>query len=118
MDYKIAVETLTPLHIGSGRELTGTFDMMYFSKENCLAVVNADKIYDLIGQEHIEEWLQVIDRKQSVMDYLKKQYPQLKPKQVASRIVQIKGKAPFAQNMIKEHFISIQNKNRLCQEVR
>ena len=106
MEYKINIETLTPVHTGSGNELSMNFDLMHFPHEECLAVVNAEKVFELLREENIDEWVKQIERKVSMMDFLKKENPRLKPNDIGSRILNIVGKAPSSQTTVKEQYMS------------
>ena len=109
MEYKINIETLTPVHTGSGNDLTMSFDLVHFSKGNCLAVVSADKVFEFLGEDNIEEWVKLIEQKKSITELFRKQNLNLSPQQIGSRIIRIiegKGNTPLERNIVKEQFMS------------
>jgi len=99
----IEIETLTPVHIGSGHELRGNYEYLYFADEKCIAVIDAEKILDFIGIDNIDNWVAAIDQQLNILHHL----PQLrnaKALDLAQRIISIPGKAPIAErNGIKAH---------------
>jgi CRISPR-associated protein Csm5 len=106
MEYTINLETLTPVHTGSGNDLSMSFDLVHFSKENCLAVISTDKVFEFLGEDNIDEWVKLIEQKKSITELFRKQNLSLSPQQVGSRIIRIEGKPPMERNTVKEHFMS------------
>jgi CRISPR type III-A-associated RAMP protein Csm5 len=100
----IQIETLTPVHIGSGEELQGNFEYLHFQDEGVLGVIDANKILKIIGEdvESINKWVEVIDKQGNLL----KDLPQLRnasSDEVAKRIITIFDKAPNVdKNTIKE----------------
>ena len=98
----ISMQTLTPVHIGSGEQLQGNFDYLYFQDEAVVAVIDAAKILGIIGAENIDKWVSVIDNQGNLLNDL----PQLRhisSAQIAKRILSIFDKAPNPEkNHIKE----------------
>ncbi|GAB4017535.1 type III-A CRISPR-associated RAMP protein Csm5 [Spirosoma koreense] len=88
----VLIETLTPLHIGSGRFLQGNTEYLYFPEANVVAVVDERKILDVIGEENLEQWVQIIDNEQDLFDYVRKRKPTLAPADVAQRMMTTIGK--------------------------
>lgn len=100
----IQLETLTPVHIGSGEQLQGNFEYLYFQDENIIGVIDADKILEIIGTdtENINRWVESIDNQQSIL----KAIPELRKvdsEAISKRLIHIFDKAPNPeQNTIKE----------------
>ena len=89
----IHLQTLTPVHIGSGRMWQENFDYLLFQKEACLAVLSDIKILKIIGRENLDEWVRLIDNlnpkspNNSLRDFLERSYSNLKAVDIASRTI-------------------------------
>lgn len=99
----IQLETLTPVHIGSGEQLQGNFEYLYFQDENIIGVIDADKILGIIGTdtENINRWVESIDNQQSILEAI----PELRKvdsEAISKRLIHIFDKAPNPKNPIKE----------------
>lgn len=89
---QIQLKTLSPVHIGSGNQITPNAEYLYFSEHKELAIIDDRKILEIIGEEEIPTWLDYIEKcEQSFVDYLLRRSPDLKPIQVAKRLVKYKG---------------------------
>lgn len=77
---KIQITTLTPVHIGSGNFLqyNTEFVRTATSTGQFLRVIDDRKILDLIGEEHLNDWLLSIERKESIKDLVKRYASQSK----------------------------------------
>lgn len=77
---KIQMTTLTPVHIGSGNllQFNTEFIKTSTSNEKFLRVVDDRKILELIGDEHLNDWILSIERKESIKDLVKLYAPQSK----------------------------------------
>ena len=73
----IHVKALTPVHIGSGNELKGNYEYIFFPKENVIAVISPTKILSKIGVENIDKWIAVIDNEKNLLEGLPKLKMQL-----------------------------------------
>ncbi len=106
----LEITTLTPVHVGSGHEIKGNFEYVHFPKEGVLAVIDPEKILQIIGEDHIDLWVAAIDQQQNILNAL----PQLKNLQandIAQRIITISGVSPNTEkNAIKEQ-IHLGNKH-------
>lgn len=83
---KINIHTLTPVHIGSGREIQSGFEYIYFQQEEKVAVLDPEKILRHIGEENLHLWISCIEKGESITDKL----PQLRDKtsaEVADRSI-------------------------------
>lgn len=99
---QLRLQTLSPVHIGSGQDLKAGFDYLYFERENLLGVISPEKILDLIGEDHLGQWVSSIEQGLNIRNSL----PQLKnidPKSISTREIIIGGAIPNDnKNTIKE----------------
>lgn len=102
----IEITTLTPVHIGTGRQFQGNTDYLYFQETKGIAIIDEHKVLDIIGTENVDQWVQIIKRKESLMAYLKARKPNLQATDTACRILLLRDQPPTPQNTIKEHIHS------------
>lgn len=98
----ITIEALSPVHIGSGNELQGNFEYVHFQEEELIAVIDPNKILEVIGTENIDQWVALIENRGNLLNDL----PQLRTvtsSDVAKRTISILDKSPNPEkNNIKE----------------
>ena len=60
---QIKIETLTPVHIGNGNFLRNKADFTVFREDgnSVIGIVDPRKILDIIGEEHLDDWLLSIE---------------------------------------------------------
>jgi CRISPR-associated protein Csm5 len=87
MPNNITLQTLTPLHIGSGKEYAGNFEFVYFPKEQKIAIINERAVYDLIDGD-IDAWVKAIDKKKNLYDFLISYKPELKLADIVERTIE------------------------------
>ena len=104
----ILIETLTPLHIGSGRILQSNTEYLYFQDSKTISIIDERKVLNIIGEENIEQWINIIEKGESLLTYLKKRIPDLLPYQTDKRLLKVKGGTnPSTGNSgIREHLFS------------
>ncbi len=70
---KIIIETITPIHIGSGELLQHNTDFVVDrqGEDSFIYVVDESKILKLIGEENIDHWMASIDKKESTSKLVK-----------------------------------------------
>lgn len=71
---KIRLTTISPIHVGSGVKYQNNLDFV-IEKENgrnMAGIIDEKKVAELIGLEHIDEWVQYIERGKSTVDLIKK----------------------------------------------
>lgn len=73
---KVKIQTLTPVHIGSGREIQSGFEYLYFPQERKVAVLDPEKILQHIGEENLHLWVSCIEKGEKITEKL----PQLRDK--------------------------------------
>ncbi|MDX5513921.1 MAG: type III-A CRISPR-associated RAMP protein Csm5, partial [Hymenobacteraceae bacterium] len=60
----------------------------------------------VIGEENLDQWVSLINKKGSLLNYLKDRKNNLKPSEVAQRILKIQGDAPQKGQPVREHLYS------------
>ncbi|MBN8685003.1 MAG: type III-A CRISPR-associated RAMP protein Csm5 [Chitinophagales bacterium] len=71
---KIKITTLTPVHVGSGREIQGGFEYVALPQEKLVAVLDPEKVLNLIGEEHLDLWVSCIEKGENILQKI----PQLR----------------------------------------
>jgi CRISPR-associated protein Csm5 len=84
----ITIETLSPVHIGSGRTLQKNIDFIFFSHLNNkpIAIIDEEKIFNLLGREKLNQWMRAIEEKADILPMLRQQKPNLSPLDIHHRI--------------------------------
>lgn len=74
---KIQIETLTPVHIGSGNMLQNHTDFVVQGSgdDRYIFIVDDRKILDLIGEEHLDHWMASIEKKESTIKLVQRFAP-------------------------------------------
>jgi CRISPR type III-A-associated RAMP protein Csm5 len=74
---KIQLETLTPVHIGSGNMLQNNTDFVVQGSgdDRYIYIVDDRKILDLIGEEHLDHWMASIEKKESTIKLVQRFAP-------------------------------------------
>jgi len=71
---KVKLETLTPVHVGSGVFLQKGSDFITFNEDGykMLGVIDEQKVFNLIGKEerNIQQWVVCIERKGDIMQLI------------------------------------------------
>lgn len=111
MKKTVKIETLTSVHIGSGEVLQIGSDFVKGKMGNnyVLAVVSPEKVLDLIGEEHLQDWVVAIERKESTGNVVKRYAPNAKVEDFAKRIVKDWSDA-HERDTLKEHIHNGQGK--------
>lgn len=106
MQYSIHIETLSPLHIGSGRELLANYEYLYFGKQATVILAKEEKIMEIFGKEDIGEWLDIIEKKGDLLKALFSRTDSLNLNELAHRKIAIKGdsKPDNSQNIKEQLF--------------
>jgi len=89
---RFKLTTLSPVHIGSGRVLSYNTEYLNFPKYSVCSVIDEQKVLNVIGHDEIDTWVSIIENQEDLLDYLYKRKQDLKPEDVASRV--LKGKVP------------------------
>lgn len=83
----ISVETLTPVHVGSGRIYKDPLDCLNFKDENVWAILDERKALSILDKEGISQWVSCIENGTSVLELLQKRKPGLKAVEIAKRVL-------------------------------
>jgi len=77
---EIKIEILSPVHIGSGNMLQKNTDFVTTGdgENNYIRIVDDRKILELIGEEHLNDWLLCIERKDNTKELVKRYAPNSK----------------------------------------
>lgn len=103
----LKIETLTPLHVGSGRTLQGNTEYLHFADHRQVAVVDERKVLDIIGEENLNQWLSIIERGDDLLGYLRRRRPNLQPAETSRRLLGVVGnRAPGGVQTIREQLFS------------
>lgn len=107
----VKIKTLTSVHIGSGEVLQIGSDFVKGKMGNnyVLAVVSPEKVLDLIGEEHLQDWVVAIERKESTGNVVKRFAPNAKVEDYAKRIV-LEWSEAHERDTLKEHIHNGQGK--------
>lgn len=82
----IRIDTLTPVHIGSGNFLQNNLEFIVTeNSENELYVIDERKILDLIGAENINNWLLSIEKGEPTQALVKRYSPTSTPQDYSLR---------------------------------
>lgn len=98
----VKIDTLTPVHIGSGIALQGDMEYLVFPEEREIAVVDDQRILNLIGEAQINQWMDTIQQGNDLKAYLSRKKRDLIPDDVAKRLIQIEGTSPRANRELRE----------------
>jgi CRISPR-associated protein Csm5 len=61
MIKNIKVETISPVHIGSGEELNKDIEFITDSNQ-MLGIIDERKVLGIIGEENINQWVNLIEQ--------------------------------------------------------
>ena len=69
---RINIETLTPVHIGSGKDLSANTEFLKFDEDeySILSVIDETKILNIIGEDNIDKWVSIIQKNADLKEYL------------------------------------------------
>ncbi len=103
MNHRLHLQTLTPVHVGSGIDYQGNIEYLVFSNERRIAVVDEAKVLQIIGAENIDTWVSIIDKGDNLLDYLRQRKPDLQPEDIARYIIDIPEGTPIprSENALK-----------------
>jgi CRISPR-associated protein Csm5 len=109
---KIQIETLTPVHIGSGVSFEQNRDYLFFDAERSIGVVQPDRVLQVIsGGEtaqlnDISKWVTSIDNRESILPFLLQRKPDLKAADISRRVLKVRGTAPVTDKPMREQIHS------------
>lgn len=79
----VKLETLTAVHVGSGNFLQNRTE--FFQSGNALYVTDERKVLDIIGTNHVQEWIQSISHRNSIVDVVHRFAPHAAPDTFSKR---------------------------------
>lgn len=79
----VKLETLTAVHVGSGNFLQNRTE--FFQSGNALYVTDERKVLDIIGTNHVQEWIQSISQRNSIVDVVHRFAPHAAPDTFSKR---------------------------------
>ncbi len=89
---KIQIETITPVHIGSGQKLYENLDYLYDEKAQKIYIIDPQKVYHYIGENNIDRWVDAIEDSTNIVNLIKGISGSISPKEIASREIPVVGK--------------------------
>jgi CRISPR type III-A-associated RAMP protein Csm5 len=102
----VQIETLTPVHVGSGVELQSNFEYLHFADENCLVIIDEAKVLGILGEENLPQWLACIEKKESLLALLQQRKPNIKADDVAARRIPLSKNGIASGKTVREHLHS------------
>ena len=101
---KIHIETITPEHIGSGNFLSYNTDFVVDKIENdsYLYVIDPNKIFRLIGSEHLNDWILSIENKEDTKAFVKRYAKNTYPENYSKRVITSYAEAFKFNDTLKE----------------
>ncbi|MFK7905018.1 MAG: RAMP superfamily CRISPR-associated protein, partial [Chitinophagales bacterium] len=92
-NYKYTIKTLTPIHIGSGKTIQRNHEYVYLPQEKAFAFLEDAKVLEVIGEENIDKWMTIIERKEDLLPYLQQRSNEVVHSSVIARhVVPLQGK--------------------------
>lgn len=86
---EIRIETLTPVHIGSGNVLQNNTDFVVYKDgdDKFIYIIDERKIINLIGEDNIDQWLATIQNKDSVLNLISRYSPKSRPRDFSNQTI-------------------------------
>lgn len=98
----IRLETLTPIHIGSGKAWMPDYEFLFFQTEGKLALIDESKVLNIgvkepdivLLEQWISQWVSAIEKEEKLLPLLETRNPGLKPEDIAQRVIEVIGQGP------------------------
>lgn len=102
---EIKIEVLSPVHIGSGNILQNNTDFVTTDNgvDYFIRVVDDRKVLELIGIEHMNDWLLSIERKENTKEFIKRFAPNSKVADYSKRRLTDYSQGINPNDTLKEH---------------
>ena len=102
---EIKIEVLSPVHIGSGNMLQNNTDFVTTDNgvDNFIRVIDDRKILELIGVEHLNDWLLSIERKDNTKELVRRFAPNSKVADYSKRRLIDYSQGVNQNDTLKEH---------------
>ena len=86
---KIKIQTVTPVHVGSGNFLRHNSDFVTWNEggESYIGVIDPKKMLSIIGVEHLDDWVRLIERNGDTKEFMKSKGGCSNPEEYVQRII-------------------------------
>ena len=100
----IKIETLTPVHIGSGNLLYENLDFIQVNikKVPHLVIISEEKVWKILDEQHLDNWLEAISKRENFSLFLEKFAPNVKSSDYAKRRIPFSCKPSNYADVLKE----------------
>lgn len=101
---RVKIQTLTPVHIGSGDFLKNNSDFVEYKEggDSYISIVDPKKMLDIIGVEHINDWISLIERQGDTKEYVAKMGKNASPRSYALRTLTNYAQSIKREDTLKE----------------
>ncbi|MFW6275079.1 MAG: type III-A CRISPR-associated RAMP protein Csm5 [bacterium] len=83
------LKTLTPVHIGSGVEFQSNIEYLFDGEK--IGIIDEKKVLEVIGEENIDKWVNIIEQRGDLLDYLKQRKQDFSLHDISRRVVSVMG---------------------------
>ena len=112
--HRIALEVITPTHIGSGKALHGNAEYIWFGNERVCAIIDDAKILQILGPDRIDLWINAVEKPEriSLIEVLKRFKSDITSDSIAQRVLSHEGTLfPRADHPLREFIRTGTNHN-------
>lgn len=96
MKHKVNIKTLSPVHIGSGEDLQVNYRYIFFPKERVVAILDDNKMLEVIQEENIQHWIDTLDKEEDMLAYLNTNRKlDVTAEMIAARVLRVEGTGPL-----------------------
>lgn len=88
--HTVKLETLGPIHIGSGNLLQNNIELVEDNKSDGVSdlyVIDTKKILDIIGIDKIDTWVTAIDRGENIKEFIARLGKRASPEKYSKRVI-------------------------------
>ena len=86
---KVKVQTITPVHVGSGNFLRHNSDFVTWNEdgESFIGIIDPQKMLSIIGLENLDDWVRLIERNGDTKEFMKTKGGCANPERYVKRII-------------------------------
>ena len=86
---KVKVQTITPVHVGSGNFLRHNSDFVTWNEdgESFIGIIDPKKMLSIIGMENLDDWVCLIERNGDTKEFMKAKGGCTNPEKYVKRII-------------------------------
>lgn len=86
---KVTVQTITPVHVGSGNFLRYNSDFVTWADEeqSFIGIIDPKKMLSIIGVDHLDDWVHTIERNGNTKEFMKNVGGCTNPEKYVKRII-------------------------------